>query len=190
MLTRTRSSLKKVDARVEIITKTEIRLTKREDFVREIGALWTDANEKFLLIGRYLNQAKAALLHGEYEVMVERDLPFGRAVAHKLRVVAAAIDNGVLPIEHLPPSYSTVYELITLNSDERQQALEQELIRPTVTRKEIMAFKSVVRAAAITADKLQQRLEHLRAERDRLDALRAKLDAEIRELEAQVAKKA
>ena len=50
-----------IDTRIELFENTAIQLTCREDFVQEIGKLWSDAQQKFVLIGRYLIQAKQIL---------------------------------------------------------------------------------------------------------------------------------
>ncbi|WP_455182961.1 DUF3102 domain-containing protein [Azospirillum palustre] len=47
-----------------------------------------------IIVGRCLNEAKAALLHGEYEAMVATDLPFSTSTARKLREIAAFVDEG------------------------------------------------------------------------------------------------
>jgi hypothetical protein len=163
------------DTRIELFENTAITLTRRQDFISEIGKLWLDAQNKFVLIGRYLIQAKEILPHGEFEAMIERELPFGRAVAHQLRTVAEVIDAGRLPVERLPANYSTVYQITTLNDDERQAALDAGVIRPDVTRAEVIAFKKTTRQAESTLD------------RAALLRRRAKLAAEIEHIDAQLA---
>jgi hypothetical protein len=167
-----------IDTRIELFENTAIQLTCREDFVQEIGKLWSDAQQKFVLIGRYLIQAKQILPHGEFESMVERELPFGRAVAHQLRTVAEAIDAGQLPTEQLPANYSTIYQITTLNEVERQLAITANLIRPDVTRAEVIAFKRGSR---------QTQKTETQANRSALLRRRAKLVEEIARIDAELA---
>lgn len=98
------------DAPVECLTG--------EAFAVEIGRLWRDAQSRFLDVGRRLNEACARLERGEYARLLDV-LPFERATADKLRKVAMAADGGKLPLDRMPASYSTAYELLTLTDPER-----------------------------------------------------------------------
>ena len=60
-----------VDERIERMAEAPLDLIRREEFVHEIATLWRSAQEKFLLIGRYLVQARNRLQHGEFQAMVE-----------------------------------------------------------------------------------------------------------------------
>src|SRR6476661_2553236 len=102
------------DPRIDMLTNAVVRLERREDFAREIGALWKRAQATFLTIGQYLNQAKDRLPHGEFNAMIERDLPFGSKTAHQIRAASAAVQSGRLPAAQLPPNYTTLYYLSTL----------------------------------------------------------------------------
>ncbi len=153
---------KVADIRIDRIENAEITLKRREDFIREISKLWQDTYNRFVLIGRYLNQAKSTLPHGEYQTMIERELPFGVKIAHQLRTVADAIDHNVLPVERLPHSYSIIYQITTLDENERAMALQAGVIRPDTTRAEVIRFKRSIRA---TPDSRRAALE---AERKRL----------------------
>ena len=106
--------------------------------------------------------------------MVENELPFGYQVAYQLRMVAEAVDSGRLPGPKLPPSYATVYQLATLTSEQLRLADQRNLIRPDVTRPEIVRFKRDLRNKAI--DHVSRR-EALEAERDRLRERLAVLEA-------------
>lgn len=147
-----------------------------EQFAAEIGRLWRDAQARFLDIGRRLNEAFGKLEHGEWGQLLE-SLPFERATADKLRKVAMAADAGAVPIDRLPPSYSTVYEVLTLTDTERAAADGAGLIRPDVKRAELIAFKRQLRAAEPKKDK--------RAE---LEARRARLLEEVARIDAELAR--
>ncbi|WP_244433628.1 hypothetical protein [Azospirillum sp. B506] len=75
------------------------------------------------------------------------------------------MDSGRLPGQKLPPSYATVYQLATLTSEQLRLADQRNLIRPDVTRPEIVRFKRDLRSKDI--DHVSRR-EALQAERDRL----------------------
>lgn len=116
-------------------------LATRAQFAEDIRRNWLNALEATVQVGRRLNEAKEKLPHGEYEAMVEQDLPFKPATARKLREVAAFVDSGKVPLEQLPEAYSTVYAIATMPEERRQEALEQGVIRPEVTRRELERFK-------------------------------------------------
>lgn len=161
------------------------KLRTRANFADAISRLWTEAEENFLAIGRYLNYAKTALEHGEFMEMVERDLPFRYSTGNRLMKVAAALDAGELPVEQLPPSYATVYEVLTLTPAERAQAQAQGIIRPDIRRQDVVEFKRRLRASSLTSISEE---EATRAELARLEAERARLDVRIAELRAKLEK--
>lgn len=151
-------------------------LLTSEDFTEAIARLWTAANESFVAIGRMLNEAKEKLPRGEFMAMTAARLPFSHGVANKLMSVAKAIDEGVLPVERLPPSYSTVYEFLSLTPPEREQAEAEGLIRPDVPRQEVLDFKKRIRKS--NAD----RIAELKAEKDRLWTRILKISDELKAL--------
>lgn len=153
-------------------------LTTRIEFVREITRLWGEANDKFLSIGRYLILAKATLPHGEYQPMIDNDLPFSPVTARQIVTATSAIDNGLLPPDRIPPSYSTVYLLTTLSDEERAAADRAGLIRPDVRRKEIRSFKQTLSASRVGE------FDRLRAERDRLRAEHRRIQSRLAEIDA------
>lgn len=129
------------NARLSMLAKTRT-LTTREDFAADIRREWTNALEATVAVGRRLNEAKESLQHGDYQAMVENDLPFSTATARKLREIAAFVDRDQVPLDKLPEAMSTLYAIATLPDETRQQALEQGVIRPDVTRAEVAALKS------------------------------------------------
>ncbi|GAA4255893.1 hypothetical protein GCM10022293_44410 [Azospirillum formosense] len=117
-------------------------LATRAEFAEDIRRNWLNALEATVQVGRRLNEAKEKLPHGEYEAMVEQDLPFKPATARKLREVAAFVDSGKVPLEQLPEAYSTVYAIATMPEERRHEALKQGVIRPDLTRRELEQFKT------------------------------------------------
>jgi hypothetical protein len=143
------------DLRAQAFTNEVVTLTSREEFAREINTLWDQAAQRFLLIGRYLMQAKATLPHGEYQAMIERELRFSTPVARMLKAVAEKVEAGIIPEDMLPRSYTTAYQLITLPPDAFEIARKNLLIRPDLQRAEILAFKRSLRQTS--TDELQAR---------------------------------
>ncbi len=130
-----------LNERARRLSNTVLDLRDSGAYVAEIGKLWSEAQEKFVVIGRYLNQAKATLPHGEFEHMIATQLPFGKHVAFQLRSVAAAVDGGRLLEEELPHSYATAYKLAILDNELLELARKRGLVRPAVTRREIESFR-------------------------------------------------
>ncbi len=112
----------------------------RAAYADEISRLWSEAQDRFLKIGRYLVRAKAALPHGSFEAMIADELPFGRHVAWQLRTVATAVDGGRLVEDDLPNSYATAFKLASLDDELLDRAKAENVVRPNVTRAEVTSF--------------------------------------------------
>jgi hypothetical protein len=171
------------DARVEALGNAIVVYDRREDFAREISTLWQRAQSTFLKIGQYLNLAKQRLPHGEFNTMIERDLPFSPRTAFQIRAAATAVASGRLPLEQLPPNYTTIYYLSTLPDAALEQARQSGLLRPDVRRSEVVAFKKRLQLDAETdgepdaAEARARRLAELRRQREAIDAEIARLEA-------------
>src|SRR5687768_12703546 len=161
------------DRRGDLLLSAHVELTTVDEFTSEIERLWSEAQERFLEIGRYLLEAKERLPHGEFGPMIDARLPFGARVAQKLMQVAQAVEDRMFPPELLPSSYNTVYELVTLKSYERDLALKENIVRPNVRRGDVIDFKRRIRAkpAMPVAEReaLRRRLARLTTQRKRLD---------------------
>jgi hypothetical protein len=162
------------DSRFDTIAAAPVQLQTRAEFIEEIGRLWRDIQDRCLLIGRHLVQAKGKLPHGEFIAMIERDLPFGRNTAHKMMTVARAVDDQVIAAELLPPDYTAAYLVVTLNEDERRQANDEGLIQPAVTRQALLEFRRRLRVP-----EPQDRRAALERERDRLLKRLKEIDEEL-----------
>src|SRR4051794_20340026 len=114
------------------------------EYVDEIDKLWGEAQEKFLIIGRYLLQAKLTLPHGQFETMVATQLPFGKNIAYQLRCVAQAVDQERLDVAEVPRSYNNAFRLAQMKPPLLERARKAKLVRPDVTRREIDEFLDVV----------------------------------------------
>ncbi len=135
----------RTDGRIEVLETTEQQLSTRGEFSQAIAAAWQGIEKRYLLIGRYLLQAKQKLDHGDYLDMIERDLPFNRNNAYRMREVAESIDRGRVAETELPRSYSVIYEVVTLSDTELSTARKRGLIRPDLRRHEIVSFKREMR---------------------------------------------
>jgi hypothetical protein len=172
------------DGRIEILNSALVRYERREDFAREINTLWQRAQATFLTIGRYLNMAKSQLPHGEFNAMIERDLPFSPRTAFQIRAATVAVESGRLPSDRLPQNYTTIYYLSTLPDDALEKAKQSGLLRPDLRRSEVVAFKKKILEAG------EAEIEHGEATAQRLAALRrqkAAIEEEISRLERAVA---
>jgi hypothetical protein len=83
-------------------------------------------------------KADPKMQHGEWGTMVESDLPFNRHTAHKLMQIAR--DKRLTNVsqgKHLPPSWTTLYELTKLDDDTFDQKLRDGSINPEMQHKDV-----------------------------------------------------
>jgi hypothetical protein len=157
----------------------------------EIQKEWGDARDSFLAIGRALVSLENELTKVEFTRLrqgSDRLFPFSDATATQLRQIARAVDSGRLPAEACPGSYGTAYQITLLTELQLRLARERGLIRPDVTRREIMQLRREV-----VADDLKSpppgRVDRarLREERTRLAERRARFAEELASLERRIA---
>jgi hypothetical protein len=176
------------DQREDAMNAAIVPFERREQYATEINALWKQAQNAFLRIGHYLELAKERLPHGEFEQMIANELPFDKRTAFMIRAASKAVRSGRLPAERLPPNYSVIYQLATLDDDKLKAAEAEGLIRPTLRRAEVIAFKR--RLISPAAAGLDLRRRELLESRERLqrvlqettEALE-RIEAELEELE-------
>lgn len=151
-----------------------------DDYAEVIGTLFHEAEERFVQIGMFLEEAKAKLQHGEFQELISSRLPFGPRAAQMMMAAAKAIKSGMIPLDIVPPSYSVVYQITTLTDTERQQAVEEGVIRSDMRRKDIAAFKKRVRTPVVPeVEAKRAELARLMAEQERIAARIAALRAEL-----------
>jgi hypothetical protein len=177
-------ALSNIDPRFEGIELTERQLRTREEFRIEISNAWEGIEKRFVLIGRYLLQAKDKLAHGEYLEMVDRDLPFTRTAAYRMKMVAEAITSGRLIESELPGNYTILYEFASLTVAELQAARTRHLVRLDVRRQEIAEFKRELRARRSGMSQVDKAL--LLKRRKQLLAQQAVLAQQLAEIENQL----
>lgn len=155
-------------------------IADRSGFASAITETWKRTQENFVAIGRLLNRAKATLDHGEFEAMIERDLPFSTATARKLRTVAEAIDAGTVPVALLPPDYTTVYLVATMSDEERRAAETQGIIHPGMTRADAERFRRRNRSPGNDSTDVSSLMKR----KTRLLEKIAEIDRKLRDLKA------
>jgi len=114
----------------------EIEPRTAQEFAERISACWRRSVEAIFEAGRWLIRAKDKLEHGQFEAMVEGNLPFGASTAQ--RIMAIARDPRLSNPAHgqlLPPSWRTLYELTKLSDSEFTHGIESGVIRPDMERK-------------------------------------------------------
>lgn len=123
------------------------------DWAERIGAAWRRSVQAILESGQLLIDAKAVLAHGEFQQMIERQLPFTASTARRLMAVAR--DPRLAKPEHvhaLPPSWGTLYEITKLGDDAFAQAIESGTIRPDMQRRDIAQQVKRDRRNAVEAE--------------------------------------
>lgn len=147
----------------------------------EVRAEWQHARASFLAIGRALLAAEQKLSPEEFRRMrqsSERLFPFSDAVASQLRQVARAVDCGRLPEPRCPGAYSVAYQITLLNDTDLQLAADRGLVRPDVTRAEVMRFRRE-RQDVARAPSVRVSLDDLRREQERLRRRRRQMLDEL-----------
>lgn len=157
----------------------------------EIQKEWGDARDSFLAIGRALIALEFELTKAEFARLrqsTERLFPFSDATATQLRQIARAVDGGRIPVDACPGSYGTAYQIALLTEAQMRVARDRGLIRPDVTRREIMQLRREVREEESRPfpnsriDRVQ-----LREERARLIERRNRLSEELSAIDRRIA---
>jgi len=161
------------DARVQALQIARSEPVTPDEYVEVIGQLWSKAQAAFLEIGKLLIRAKDTLPHGEYTTALEARLPFSARTAYQLREAtrwALEMDKRrAIPLSRLPGSYSTIYQLSTLDPPTLKAAESEGLIRPNLRRSELIAWRQTKTAGIPDRAALEAKREKLRRARERLD---------------------
>jgi N6-adenosine-specific RNA methylase IME4 len=113
-------------------------MRNQSQWAAQISAAWRSTVESIIECGRLLVAAKTGLPHGQFEKMVERDLPFGASTARRL--MAIANDKRITKRAHglyLPPSWRTLYELTRLPDVAFLQKIADGTINPEMERRDV-----------------------------------------------------
>ncbi len=124
-------------------------LKTADDYAQAITESWQQSVEAIFETGRLLNAAKDALTHGEFTPMVNESLPFGPSTAQRLMKIAAdkRLQNRNT-VQHLPPSWGTLYELTKLDDTAFEHRITDGTIRPDMERRDIATAVKATRRAA------------------------------------------
>jgi hypothetical protein len=155
----------------------------------EVEHAWTSARASFVQIGRSLNRLDGMMRtkaeRQALKVGFERLFPLSESIASQFRAVARAIDDGRLPEETCPASYSAAYQLALLEPTELDAARRAGLVSTTTSRATLIAFRkqlaapvlAQVNVAALRAEmrRIDGRLERLAEEQQMLTSRRAEI---------------
>jgi hypothetical protein len=116
-------------------------MAAKTDWAGKIRVAWQKSVAAIFEVGDLLNAAKKTVPRGQFTTMIESKLPFGERTAQMLMGVA---DDPRLrnpkQISLLPPSWGTLYALSQLTDKQFKAALIQGMIKPDMSRADVMAF--------------------------------------------------
>jgi hypothetical protein len=114
----------------------------RQEYAMRIRHAWQKTVEGIIEAGVCLVEAKKTLDHGEFEKMIEEDLPFTASTARRLMSIAR---NPVLAnrahVHALPAHWGTLYELGKLKKEVLLALIEDETVTPKMEREEAIALR-------------------------------------------------
>ena len=117
----------------------------RWEWAEEITTAWQNTVIEIIKAGRLLVEAKTDLNHGEFILMVEGDLPFGRITAFRLMAIAGhQFLANVTHVQHLPASWGTLYELTKLPEPFLKARIEAGELTPELTRREATMWRRLL----------------------------------------------
>lgn len=133
------------------------RLPRAEQWANQICAQLGKSVESIIDVGRLLLKAKADLVHGEWGRMFSDELvPFSRQTAFRLMAIAEHPQlSNVTHVQHLPPSWGSLYELTKVEPKRLSAAFKDGIITPDMQRRDVKALlpptrRQVQRAAIAT----------------------------------------
>lgn len=113
----------------------------RQEHVFRIAEAWRCAVESIIETGSRLIEAKGALKHGEFEIMVRNELPFSESTARKLmRIASHPIIGNRAHVNDFPASWGTLYELSKLTPEDLEHAIEHGVVNSKMERKDAIAL--------------------------------------------------
>jgi Protein of unknown function (DUF3102) len=106
----------------------------------QITSAWSKSVDSILEVGRLLIEAKAELPHGEFQTMIDFELPFSPGTAQRLMSIGAD-PRLAAHVLLLPPSWGTLYELTKLPALEFDQLIADGTITPNLERRTIEEYQ-------------------------------------------------
>jgi hypothetical protein len=102
---------------------------------------WQKSVEGILEAGRLLAEAKAALPHGGFEIMVRDQLPFSvRTVQTLMQIAGNPVLSNAQHVALLPPSWGTLAALARVKPLDLKEAIDAGSVQPDMTRAEVDAL--------------------------------------------------
>ena len=126
--------------------ESEIHCLPERDWEKEIKSAWKATVDGVFKTGDLLNEAKAAIGHGEWQQWVRDRLPFSYDTANRLSNIAC--NTRLRKLAHsqlLPSAYTTLSELASLTDDEFDEAVKRKRIRPDMTRADVEFLRKRLR---------------------------------------------
>lgn len=175
------------------IPVSPVKFLPGENFEESINRLLDEAHDRYRLVGERLLEWKAATPHGEFMRLITERIEAGALrlpnyqAANRFMVIAEAIRDGRVLEERLPKEDGAAYLLASLRPDEIAVAQKEGLVRPTVRKSELTAFRKRLRAPSPLSTpgrraELEREIERAREEERRWAARRAQLEAELASL--------
>jgi hypothetical protein len=158
----------------------------------EVSDAWQRTRDAFLQIGRALVDIERRMTIAEQELFgrgFKQLFPFSYSVASQFRTIARAVDEGKLPLDALPGSYSVAYQMALLSPEQRNLAEQQNLIRADVSRAALIEFRRVtegIRPAptpGMDPAKVKVELGRLRRAEEKMEKALTDVRNRIREME-------
>ena len=162
--------------------QTVVDFRTADDCIAAIRSVWERSQQNFITIGRYLLRAKEVLEHGEYDLMIKTRLPFSRSLAYMMRRVAEAIDTRMIEEARCPTDYTTAYHLVSLTPEQLALADSRELVKPDLTRREIMEFRKELTGGVQKVSGAPKSPKALLKRKTRIEAQMQALQAELDEI--------
>lgn len=119
-----------------------INSLSREKWRTRITAAWNKQIIDIFEVGNLLDAAKEELVHGEWTVLVNEELPFDKKTAERHIKISLNenVRNGA-HAPHLPSSWMTLYELTKLTTEQFDAAVESGAIHPKMKRSDVAAIR-------------------------------------------------
>ena len=113
-----------------------------ESYVHRISESWRESVEKILQTSKILVESENELSDIDFLEMISH-LPMSQSTVSKLLMVGK---NNHLSskVEYLPPHWTTIYEISTLDNDQIDRGVDEGFINPSSTKKEIDKFRNVI----------------------------------------------
>lgn len=135
---------------------SEAMTVARGEWAARISTAWNKSVQAIFEVGEHLMAAKRELPHGEYEAMVESDLPFGPRSAQRL--VSIAKDERLSDPTHvsvLPSAWGTLYELTQLSDKQFTEGVDRGIIHSDMERKDLNLWR-MEQKREVVATKVQE----------------------------------